>query len=178
MGLEFVFPWALLLLPIAVGVTLWIERKYRKFRRSLKNRVTLALRLLLITLLVLAIAGPSILLPSGANVTWILLDVSDSTASAQGEAQQRLAQAMGQIPQGEQVGVIAFGANAMVEAPLAGESRFSGVRTAIRPEGSDLSGALRLAGALIPEESAGRIVVVSDGQTDDAKATAAAAAKQ
>ncbi|NLV57330.1 MAG: VWA domain-containing protein [Clostridiales bacterium] len=176
MGLEFMFPWALLLLPVAIGLTLWIERKYRQIRRSLKNRVNLALRLLLVTMLVMAIAGPSILLPSGANVTWILLDVSDSTASAQDETQQRLVQAMAQIPQGEQVGVIAFGANARVEAPLSWESSFSGVRTAVRPEGSNLSEALRLAGALTPEESAGRIVVVSDGQTDNAKAIAAALA--
>ncbi len=176
MGLEFLFPWALLLLPLCIGVTLWIEKKYRGRRRSLKNRVTLGARVLLLTLLTLAVAAPSILLPTGANVTWVLLDVSDSTATAQEEARQRLTQAMSQIPQGEQVGVISFGSNAMVETPASGQGGFSGVRTAVNPEGSDLSQALRLAGALIPEESAGRIVVVSDGQTDDAKAASAALA--
>lgn len=174
MGLEFLYPWALALLPLSIAATLWIEKKYRGRRRSLKNRVTLAARVLLVALLTLAMAAPSILLPTGANVTWVLLDVSDSTASAQEAARQRLSQAMTQIPQGEQVGVIAFGANAMVETPASSEGGFSGVRTAVNPEASDLSEALRLAGALIPEESAGRIVVVSDGQTDDAKAAAAA----
>ncbi len=176
MGLEFNFPLALLLLPMAVGFVLWTDHRYRKSRRFLKNRVTLGVRIALVIILVLAIAAPSILLPIGANTTWVLLDVSDSTATAQADIQQRLAQAFVQIPDGEQAGVIAFGANAMVETPLSDEGAFSGVRTAVSPEGSDLSGALQLAGALIPAESAGRIVVISDGQTDDAKAAGASLA--
>ncbi|MCL1855572.1 MAG: VWA domain-containing protein, partial [Clostridia bacterium] len=172
MGLEFDYPWALLLLPLALGGVYWTNRHYRIRAHSLKNRVTLGARLALVLLLALAMAGPSALAPTGASITWVLLDVSDSTATVQSDIQRKLTEAFAGIPKGEQAGLIAFGANAMVETPLSGQGEFAGIRTAVRPDGSDLAEALRLAGALIPEESAGRVLVISDGQTNDPKAMA------
>ncbi len=174
MGLEFDFPWALLLLPVAILLVLWIDKRFRRRERSLKSRVTLIVRLFVTTLLALAVAAPSVLLPTGKSATWILLDVSDSTSYTRAAFEQHIADALESAPKDEQVGVIAFGANAMVETPLREQAGFSGVHTAVNPSASDLSGALRLAGALLPAENAGHIVVVSDGQVGDVKAQASA----
>lgn len=176
MGLEFDYPWALFLLPLAVFLVLWIDRRYKRRERSMKSKVTLWMRLLVTVLLALAIAAPSVMLPTGKSATWILLDVSDSTAGVQASLQEALGKALQNAPRDEQVGVIAFGASAMVETPLSGNASFSGVHTAVNPAGSNLEDALRLSGALLPAENAGRIVVISDGQTEDVKEAAASLA--
>lgn len=170
MGFEFQFPWALALLPISVALILWIDKRYQTRLRSLKSRVTRWVRLLLATLLVFAISAPSVLLPTGASATWVLMDVSDSTSSVRAQAQERLAKELENLPNEEQVGVISFGANAMVEAPLAEKSNYTGTHTSVSPDGSNLTGALSLGSALLPAESTGRMLVISDGQTDDATA--------
>ena len=172
MGLEFNYPWALLLFPICVLLVLWIDKRYRRRKRSLKNRVTLGIRLALSCLLALAVSAPSILLPNGASATWVLIDASDSTSAARAQVQERLVQELKNLPPNEEVGIISFGGNAMVEMPLTGAPGFTGVRTAVNPDASRLTEGLRLAGALLPAESAGRILVLSDGQTDDAKGMA------
>ena len=69
-------------------------------------------------------------------------------------------------------GVIAFGGNAMVEKPLAQDGTYNGVTTAVDAQASDLSSALTLASALLPEDAQGRIVVLSDGATEDVRAAA------
>ncbi len=170
MGLEFTYPWALVLFPAAIAWVLWIDRRYRRRQRSLKSRVALGTRLILTTLLALAITAPSVLIPGDKNATWVLVDVSDSAATVQSAMEQRLSAALASIPKDEQVGIIAFGADAMVEVPLSETPSFSGVHTAVNPSASDLEEALRLAGALLPSESTGRVVVLSDGQVSGGKA--------
>ncbi len=168
MGVEWNHPWALLLLPLCLGLVLWIDRRYQRRVRSLKKRVSLWVRLALVTVMVLSIGMPSVLLPNGESATWVLLDVSDSTASAQSAMQEWVSQALARKPANENVGVISFGADAMVEMPMTQDPHFSGLHTAVQPDGSHLTDALRLASALLPAESSGRLLVISDGQTDDA----------
>ena len=169
MGLEFERIWALALFPVCAALVLWIDRRYRRRVRSIKAQVTLWVRIALVLLLVLAVSAPSILLPGGVNVTWVLADVSDSTASVRMQMQERIQAELDRLPKGEAVGIIGFGGDAMVETPLSEQPRFSGFHTAVSPDASSLSQGLQLAGALLPSDSTGRILVLSDGQTDDVK---------
>ena len=178
MGLEFDALWALLLLPVCAGLALWIDKRYRRRIRSLKSRVALGVRLALITLLMLAISAPSILLFNDVGVTWVLMDASDSTASIRAGLEAHLQEEMARLPEKESVGVISFGGNAMVEMPLTEAPSFAGIHTAVSADASRLTEGLRLAGALLPAESTGRILVVSDGKTDDASALAAGLAQR
>lgn len=170
MGLDFSYPWLLLLLPVCVAAILLIHRKYAL--PSLKGKVTLGARLLVVTLLVLAIASPSLMMKAGTVTRWILLDVSDSARDAMPQMEAAVTQALANLPDGEQAGVIAFGKGAMVELTPSGEPVFTGVHTAVGGDDSDLDDALLLANALLPADGAGGVTVISDGATEVSQAVA------
>ncbi len=173
MSLEFSRPYLLLLLP-AYALLVWlVDRRSRRAQRKLRHRVTLSLRCVMICLCVLALAAPSVLLPGGRSAVWILVDASDSMSGVFNEVTSRVQKGLQARGEGLDAGVIAFGTEAMVEVPLAEETQYSGVKTAVDGQSSNLSDALALAGALLPSDASGRIVVLSDGQTDDVSAEAA-----
>ena len=60
MSLEFLRPWALALIPAGLALTVFIALRSRR-----THRLALALRCLLVCLLALAIAAPSILVSGG-----------------------------------------------------------------------------------------------------------------
>lgn len=171
MGLEMERYWALLLIPAGILAVWLIDRRYSLRKATLKRRVTRGMRILLLTVLALAIVGPSVLLASGETARWVLLDASDSAKSQRAAAESRVAQQLASLPKGETAGVIAFGANAMVETPLGSSPNFTGLHTQISGEKSDLDYALRLAAALTPS-GAGGITVVADSRAKVSQATA------
>ena len=65
MGLEFAYPWALLLVPVGLAAVWLIDRRYRVRGLSLKRRVCLGMRMALVALLALCVAAPSLPLTSG-----------------------------------------------------------------------------------------------------------------
>ena len=160
MGLDFSYPWALLLIPAGIAGVMLIDRRYRLRIPSLKRRVSLWIRLLLSCVLALAVAAPSVLISSGKTARWVVLDASDSAASSQAGMQDALSRALDALPPGEEAGVIVFGENAMVETPMGEEPSFTGVHAAVGGGGSNLDGALLLASALMPSDGAGGITVV------------------
>lgn len=172
MGFEFNYAWALLLIPVGILLTLLIERRYRNPNPSLKRRVSFWMRIVLICVLCLAISAPSIMVSSGKTTRWILLDISDSASSTQALMQETIKAALEELPEGEEAGVIVFGANAMVETPLSQTPKFTGVHTAIDSSGSDLDSALMLASALMPSGNAGSITVLTDGKVSVNQSTA------
>ncbi|MBQ9196590.1 MAG: VWA domain-containing protein [Clostridia bacterium] len=171
MSLEFLRPWALFL--VAAGLD-WVILIAVRSRRT--HRLALALRCVLTCLLALSIAAPSILLPGGKTAVWLLVDASDSAQPLQEQMTDAVRTAIENKNDNLQAGVIAFGANAMVEAPLSDAPAYHGVQTAVDSRDSALSGALALAGALLPSEAGGRVAVISDGMTDDFTAAAKALA--
>ncbi len=164
MGLAFESLWALALIPLGLAAVWLIDRRYRVRLRSARRRVTLCARLLLCLVLALAVAGPSVLTTSGAAQRWVLMDVSDSTRQLHAQAEETVSRALVRLPQGQEAGVIAFGADAMVDTPASSAPAFSGVSASVDRSGSDLDGALRLAAALMPSGGSGGVTVVSDGK--------------
>lgn len=167
MGLAFEFWWALALLPFCLLAVWWIDRRYAPRARSLKRRVTLGARMALVAVLVLAVAGPSLLWTSASVSRWVLLDASDSAAPTRGQAEALVSDALSELPKGQRAGVIAFGADAMVETPLSEAPTFSGLHTRVNGQRTDLDGALRLAAALLPS---GGMTVVTDGKASVSRA--------
>ncbi|MDD3335004.1 MAG: VWA domain-containing protein [Eubacteriales bacterium] len=172
MGLDFSYPWALLLAPAGVAAVWLIDRRYRLSAPSLKRKATLWARTALVIVLALAIAAPSLLTASGQTIRWILLDVSDSAKASQKERETAVAQALSTLPMGEQVGMITFGNGAMVEKTPSAETAFSGVQTVVKGDASSLDDALLLANALTPADGAAGITVVSDGNVSVGQAAA------
>ncbi|MDO4351207.1 MAG: VWA domain-containing protein, partial [Eubacteriales bacterium] len=160
MGLAFEHPWALLLAIAGLAAVWLIDRRYRLGSATLKRRATLGMRMVLCTLMALAIAGPSVLAGSGAAARWVLLDVSDSAKGIVALEQQMVFDALQALPEGQQAGVIAFGGDAMVETPMSESPAFTGVHAAVNTQSTDLDAALRLAAALLPDNGAGGLALV------------------
>lgn len=172
MSLEFARPLLLLLLPAYIALIYLIDRRGGRRSRRIKHRVARVMRCLLTCLCVLALAAPSVVLPGGQQAVWILADASASARGMQDQMTQSVRTALENKDASVNAGVIAFGGNAMVEKPLAQDGTYNGVTTAVDAQTSDLSSALTLASALLPEDAQGRIVVLSDGATEDVRAAA------
>ena len=172
MSLEFARPLLLLLLPAYIALIYLIDRRGGRRSRRIKHRVARVMRCLLTCLCVLALAAPSVVLPGGQQAVWILADASAPARGMQDQMTQSVRTALENKDASVNAGVIAFGGNAMVEKPLAQDGTYNGVTTAVDAQASDLSSALTLASALLPEDAQGRIVVLSDGATEDVRAAA------
>lgn len=171
MQVQFEQLWGLLLLPLGLIAALVIDRFYGLQRHSLQRRVTLCVRFLLLCVLALAIAAPSVLLSSGNSLRWVLVDASDSAKDTRVATETTVAQALERLPANTQAGVIVFGREAMIETPMNKSPLFTGVHAQVGGEGSELDDALRFAAALLPTGSAGGLTVVTDGKATVADKT-------
>lgn len=180
-GLTLAQPWILLLfLPLAAGL-IWITRTSLAGLPPRRARTSLRVRLLLIAVWILALAGPAISFPARTLQVLFLLDRS---ASIPPEAQARqlalVNQATSRLPARAQAGVVVFGQQAMLEREPGPARPLRQVHSQIGTDGSDLTGALRLGLAVLPEDAQRRLVIVSDGNetvgeaAEEAQAAAAA----
>ena len=145
--------WLLLALPLIAGM----------LRFPLASRLMNALRLAIVLLLVAAIAGLSIRLPSRAGTVVVIADRSRSMpADSDASHQELLDLLQAGMPGENRLAVVAFGQTAVVER--AGETgRFAGFHHEIGADGSSLADAVETGLALIPKDSPGRLFIVSDG---------------
>jgi Mg-chelatase subunit ChlD len=131
--------------------------------------------LTILLLIVLALAGLTLQLPSRAGTVVVVADRSRSmpanAEAAELEAIQLLQRAMGSE---SQLAVVSFGQRAVVErAPQAGP--FAGFTQQVGGDASNLEEALEMALSLIPPDANGRVLVLSDGRWTGEEPSAAAA---
>jgi uncharacterized membrane protein len=160
--MSFTTPLALVLLlclPFIVFVG-WPRQRYRRTR----DTISLALRSLIIVLLVLTLAGTQSVQSADRLAVVYLLDVSDSMGQeAQAEAIAYIRDSLQYISPDDEVGIVLFGANALVERPLSAVRELAPVRSTPVTSNTDIAEAVRLALAVFPADAARRIVVLSDG---------------
>jgi Mg-chelatase subunit ChlD len=146
--------WLLLLLPL--GVALWAWR--------LPTRLLLALRLLTVTLVVLAACGLALKLPSRTGTVVVVADRSLSmppnSEAAMKESIDLVQAAMGPD---DQLAVVSFGQATAVERPPK-SGPFGGFTASVGGNASNLGEALDTALSLIPRDGPGRVLVLSDGR--------------
>ena len=177
--MRFVYPaYLLLFIPLLLGLAF----SFRHVRGMMKFRKRLAfgLRLILLSCIVFALAGPEAKRPNRGLCTIFIVDRSDSISEGDyAYAQDFIKQSLKKQDEDNMVGIIAFGREPMVER-LAGKWRDMGpIQSLVNAAASDLSAAIRLASASFPEGKARRIVLISDGNEtmgDAAGAASAAAA--
>lgn len=130
-------------------------------RRSL---VSLLTRLTLVGLLVMVLAEPRAIRTSDTLSVVYAVDVSDSIGEGSADAAiEFVTRTAVEKPDKDEAGLIAFGRNAAVELPPRKSFPFEALNSEIHGDATDLEQALSLSAAMIPEESRGRIVLVSDG---------------
>ena len=158
MSVEFLHPWHLAAIPVCSAAVLAICLARRSRRR--KDRISHALRHVMILLAGLALAGMSVLTASPDRTAFLLVDVS---ASVSGEETMRLAAEALAESGGRKTGVIAFGADAAVVRSPGQDSPLTAAELRADRSGSDVYEALQMAAALLPADSNGGIAVISDG---------------
>ena len=169
--------WALLFLPLVAGLVV----SWRHFHGLAKFRKRLAfvLRFVMAACVVVALMGPQAYRDNVGTAVVFLIDRSDSVAETdRATALEFVDSALQSLGPDDVAGVIAFGAEPVVESATGGKRSLARVISVIDPSASDIAAAVRLAAASFPEGKARRIVVVSDGNEtrgDAARAAEAAA---
>jgi uncharacterized membrane protein/Mg-chelatase subunit ChlD len=163
-NISFVYPyalWLLLLVPLTAYLA-WLGP-----RRPTRARfwAGLALRLILLSLVVLALAGIQIHLRADTLTAVFILDVSDSVPrEEQDYGEQFIREAIQSMPPGDQAAVVVFGQEALVERLASEDGTLPGLASVPVTSRTDIASALQLAMALFPEEGAKRLVLLSDGR--------------
>jgi uncharacterized membrane protein len=153
----------LLLIPIGILVLLTWRRMSLPFPRS-QRYLILASRLALFTLIVAALAGATLSVPVSRQAVVFVGDISASTTPQQAFMEQWINDAIRHKRPNDQVGIVAVGRNALVEQSVRTQIDFSQFESTPDTNYTDLAAGLKLAAAILPQDSERRIVLLSDGQ--------------
>lgn len=163
-GFSFVYPqylWLLFLIPLTIGLA-WYGRRAPNRARFWGG---LALRSLLLLLIIFALSGVQLRLPTNTLTAVFVLDVSDSVPPAeQARGEAAIREAVKAMPAGDQAAIVVFGEDALVERLASEDSSLAQLTSAPITTRTDIASALQLAMALFPDEGAKRLVLLSDGR--------------
>jgi uncharacterized membrane protein len=162
--LQFTHRWAFCLMV----TSLWVWWVWHTGLSGLSRRrrvLVLLARLALVGLFVMMLAEPRSVRTNDTLTVVFAVDTSDSVGDgAVDQAMDFVARVGSDKPDEDRAGLIFFGRNAAVELPPRQSFPFERNRNVqIAPDATDLERSLTLAAAMVPEETAGRIVLISDG---------------
>lgn len=179
MSVDFERPFLLLLVPVSLALVFGTWKTSRTYMPPTRRRAALAVRLLVVSLLCLALASPLIQLRADQLAVALLLDRSDSMSPAVRDQQEQwLAHAMAAKGPNDAVSVITFAQDATVERALSDDPRPPRLAPGGNGSRTDIAAAIRAGVAALPPDTARRLVLLSDGRqnVDNADSAAALAA--
>jgi uncharacterized membrane protein/Mg-chelatase subunit ChlD len=164
MGVRFDAPiWLILLVP-ALLLTFVPHLAARRKMGARRRRAAIAVRTVLLSALILALAGFQLILPVDRLATVFVVDLSDSVGTeGREDALAFLRETLEVMPEGDQAGIVAFGKDALVERLPEELRAIDRLRSTPVKAATDVGAALRLASALFPDAAQKRIVLISDG---------------
>lgn len=174
MRFQFTHPeWLLLLIP-AVAWTLWLVWRSDASLAPWRRWVSTGLRLFVLLLLLLGVAGIQWKRPREGMNTFFLLDRSDSVPSPQQEQAREMANSMAEGKKREdKSGFLVFGSDAALETEVRETTSAIKIQAIVGGERTDLAGAIRLGTAAFPENGQKKLVIFSDGNENVGDAAAA-----
>lgn len=178
-SISFLAPWWLLLLLVLPMVWAYGARSLAGLGRS-RMWFALALRTVVLTAIILSLAEIQFRHTSEKLTVIYLVDQSQSIPDDQRRLLVRYVNAEVKkhrnAPRGDKAGVIVFAREAAIEQPPYDDAIRvpETIESRIETDATNLAGALKLAQAALPEDSAGRIVIICDGNENigDARAQA------
>lgn len=174
MNFQFTNSLWLLVWPPAVAWVIWLTWKSDVQVSPWRRWIALSLRLVVVSLLVLAISGIQWLSPREGMNVYFLLDRSDSVPSAQQEASLKyVRQTVGAKEKNDKAGVVVFGADASIETSVNPRLDLQKINAVVASERTDIAAAIRLGTAAFPENGQKRLVLLSDGNENIGDAQAA-----
>ncbi len=167
-------PWWLAALVLGAGWVVWLwMRSYAQLSRW-RRWLVLAIRLVILSCLVLALAGAQRLKSQEGLNVFFLLDRSDSIPSGQQEASREWVQkAVGAKQNHDKAGVVLFGSQASIERTASPVLSVQKLFAVVDGQRTDMASAIRLATAAFPENGQRRLVIISDGNENLGDAMAA-----
>jgi len=129
-----------------------------------RGQVALWVRLLLFALLVMVLAEPRAVRARNVLSVMYLVDVSDSVKSDSVDASIRyVLESAHRKPANDEAGLMVFGKTPAVELPPRVTFPFEALNSQIDRGSTNVEQSLSLAGAMLPDDNFGRLVVISDG---------------
>jgi uncharacterized membrane protein len=174
MKVQFTNPHFLWLLPVVWAWAIWLAAKSDAQLSRVRRGIALAVRMIVLLLVVLALAGLQWMRPlEGMNVLF-LLDRSDSIPSPQQEAARKYVNtAAKEKKKTDRAGVVVFGTDAAIEISASPAVDVQKINAVVPTERTDLGAAIRLGTAAFPETGQKRLIVMSDGNENLGDAMAA-----
>lgn len=164
MGIAFDTPLALLLLVPLLGLVIALHLGSRRRLGAGRRRAALVVRTVLLSALVFALAGFQLVLPVDRLAVVFVVDLSDSVGSrGREEALAYLRESLAEKRDEDLAGIVAFGGDALVERLPSDLEEIDRIASTPVRGATDIGAALRLAGALFPDDAQKRIVLLSDG---------------
>ncbi len=176
MKIEFTNPWALVLLALIPLAVYFARHSLANLSRR-RGLASLAVRVVILLLAVLALAGLRIRTSSRDVALLFVVDVSASVAQdSRAATVDAINNEINRAGPRDYVGVVAFGREPVVElAPTRketlGDWHLKEIASSPPRDYTDIAAALRLAAALVPEDATGRLVLISDGNENLESAT-------
>ncbi|MBQ8982475.1 MAG: VWA domain-containing protein [Lachnospiraceae bacterium] len=162
MSIEITNPLWLLLIP-AVAAGLVLSGRYFRMHNKKRKIKYMIVRGILALLLILTLAGPSFKITTKQITTLFLVDLSDSNSRNLSEAEDYIRSQIEQMPKKNQVGVVVFGDNVLVDQFVTDKKIFSEFTSEPVSTATNLEKAVSTALSIFPEDSAKRLVLITDG---------------
>ncbi len=158
-------PWWLLLIPLILPPLVAFSTRSLSGLGPVRRALAILLRGTVLTLIVLALAELQAVRRNDRLTTVFLVDASQSVPrELRKSALDYVTESSKKRRKDDLTGVIVFGKNPSVETPPAPtEVNLLGIESTIDGEYTDLAAALKLALATFPEDTARRVVLISDG---------------
>jgi uncharacterized membrane protein len=162
--ISFSHPWYLLLLPLLIWGAVYVARLSLADLRGARARWSLGLRIAILTLGVLALAGLQVSMPAKKLAVLFVLDQSDSIPPEQKrQALEMINTAAKKMGPDDLGGVLVFGGDAYLEREAGPMLPLKTIHSLPPRDYTNVAGAVRLAVAAFPENAQKRIVLISDG---------------
>jgi VWA domain-containing protein len=155
----------LIVLPLVIPPLIFLSFRSLAGLGAIRRALAILFRTTVITLIVLALAEVQAVRKNDRLTTIFLVDASQSIPrELQGPSLDYVTESSKKGRKDDLTGVIVFGKGPRVETPPAPtEINLLGIESTIDPEYTDLGAAIKLALATFPEDTARRIVILSDG---------------
>lgn len=161
MAINFSHIYYLLLLIPAIFLVVWWIKTQRRVQGNRKYAIAV-IRIIFFTCLILAIAGLSLLFPIDSETVVFLVDRSTSM-NDDARINQFIREAIDTKEELDKFAIVSFGQNAVIEQPLTTSTNFNELGGIINQHATNIEEGLRLASSMIPSNSKGKIILITDG---------------
>ena len=162
MSVEVTNPIWLLLLPVVIAGLIFSARFFRMQNKSKKIKY-MVMRGIIAGLLILSLCGLSIKVTSKQVTTLFLVDMSDSNEQNLKEIEAYIRGQIDNMPKKNQAGVVVFGDDVLVDQFISDKKIFTELSSSPVSTATNLEKAVSSALSIFPDESAKRLVLITDG---------------